>query len=198
MYGMALTLSLATTLCCWRWVMAVTAGKKAGSWLAAYIVVATAALYTLYYLAFLLLAQFIWVVWTLRKARLSLLRFGLLYLPWVIYTTQILMRYVADKIRSDQDVALAPWAYLTRHLLAFTSGHLPFPAPLALLPWLALISAVGLLLCSLWRRCDKAVQTPATLAQNLLWLCFAAPCGAAFPRAVSAFCSLCCLTFSAC
>lgn len=187
MYGMALTLSLATTLCCWRWVMAVTAGKKAGSWLAAYIVVATAALYTLYYLAFLLLAQFIWVVWTLRKARLSLLRFvladllvGLLYLPWVIYTTQILMRYVADKIRSDQDVALAPWAYLARHLLAFTSGHLPFPAPLALLPWLALISAVGLLLCSLWRRRDKAVQTPATMAQNLLWLCFAAPFGAAF------------------
>ncbi|MCE7982766.1 MAG: hypothetical protein DYG89_16400 [Caldilinea sp. CFX5] len=187
MYGLALTLSLATTLCCWRWVAAVNAGQKAGGRLAGYIVVATAALYTLYYLAFLLLAQFVWVLWTLRKARLPLLRFvladllvALLYLPWVIYTAQILMRYVNDKIRSDQDVALAPWTYLARHLLAFTSGHVPFPAPLTLLPWLALLSALGLLLWSLWRRHDQGVQPPAPMAQSLLWLCFVVPFAAAF------------------
>lgn len=187
MYGLALTLSLATTLCCWRWVLAVNQGKGTLLWLAAYVVAATAALYTLYYLAFLLLAQFVWVVWTLHKAWLYLLRFvladllvGLLYLPWVIYTAQILLRYVDDKVRSDQDVALAPWQYLTRHLLAFTGGHLPFPAPLTLLPWLALISAVGLLGWSLWRWRDKAIQPQMTMAQRLLWLCFVVPFAAAF------------------
>lgn len=187
MYGLALTLSLATTLCCWRWVLAVNHGKSARLWLTAYVIAATAALYTLYYLAFLLLAQFVWVVWTLRKARLPLLRFvladllvGLLYLPWVIYTAQILLRYVDDKIRSDQDVALAPWAYLTRHLLAFSSGHLPFPLPLTLLPWLALISALGLLAWSLWGRRNKAAQPQVAMAQSLLWLCFVVPFAAAF------------------
>ena len=75
MYGLALTLSLATTLCCWRWVTAVTAGTRANLWLAAYVVVATAALYTLYYLAFLLLAHLVWVIWTLYKERVLLFRF---------------------------------------------------------------------------------------------------------------------------
>lgn len=187
MYGLALTLSLATTLCCWRWVTAVIASHRANLWLAAYVVAATAALYALYYLAFLLLAHLVWVIWTLHKERLLLFRFlladllvGLLYLPWVIYTAQILIRYVDDKIRSDQDVALGLWGYLSRHLLAFTSGHLPFPTSLAVLPWLALASVLGLLIWSLWPQHSNALDATAALAHRLLWLCFALPVAVAF------------------
>jgi len=187
MYGLALTLSLATTLCCWRWATAVKVGKKAGIWLAAYVIVATLALYTLYYLAFLLLAQFLWVSWIFRKEWRSLLWFvladglvSLLYLPWVIYTTQILLTYVADKIRADQDVPLGLWSYLARHLLAFTSGHVAFPPSLALLPWLALATALGVWVWSWWRRRSDMSQTAPAMAQSLLWFCFALPFAAAF------------------
>lgn len=187
MYGLALTVSMAATLCCWRWVSWITQGKAAAGWLLCYLVTAALSLYTLYYLAFLLLAHLLWVHWALRKQRSSLLRFwlaeigvGLLYLPWVIYTARLLVTYVNDKIRSDQDVALGLGAYLARHLLAFTSGHLPFPALLAQLSWLALLVSVALLLWSLWRWRFHSVQTFAPNAQSLLWLCIALPFGAGY------------------
>ncbi len=157
MYGLALTLSMASTLCCWQWVLHRKAGKVGLGWLALYILTVTLSLYTLYYLAFLLLAQLIWTGWALRTYRPSLLHLllavgliGLLFLPWVVYTARILIAYINDKIRSDQDVALGIGAYLTRHLLAFTGGHLPFPTPLTALTWLALLVVSGLLLWSVW------------------------------------------------
>lgn len=187
MYGLALTLSMASTLCCWQWVVQPKPGKLALGWLVAYVVTATLALYTLYYLAFLLLAHALWVTWTLRKQGQALLRFwlaagliGLLYLPWVLYTARVLLSYVNDKVRSDQDVALAPWAYLARHLLAFTSSHLPLPTALAFLPWTALAVSLGLLLWALWRWSHTVNLVCEPSAQTLLWLCFALPFVAAF------------------
>lgn len=179
MYGLALSLSMAATLCIWRWVEGINANKPARGWLLGYVISATLALYTLYYLAFLLLAHLLWVSWTLRRQRQPLLRFGLaegvialLYLPWIIYTGRILITYVNDKIRSDQDVALGIWPYLTRHLLAFTTGHLPVPAPLSLL---ALLVVLGLLLWSLWTlRTEPALGRKPT-GQAALWLFFAVP-----------------------
>lgn len=184
MYGLALTLSLASTLCCWQWASQVKAGRRGWGWLAAYGIVATLALYTLYYLAFLLVAHWIWVNWIVRKQRPSIIHFwlvdglvALLYLPWVIYTAQILVSYVHDKVRSDQDVALGAGTYLVRHLLAFTCGHLPLPAGLSVLSWGALLISLGLLLWALWRW-FRATNTPAV--QALLWLCLVIPFGAAF------------------
>ncbi len=158
MYGLALTLSMASTLCCWQWVRHSQADKPARGWLVGYVVTATLSLYTLYYLAFLLLAHLIWVGWVARAHRQRLLHWlladsviGLLYLPWVIYAARILIAYVDDKVRSDQDRALDPWRYLTKHLRAFTGGHLAFPDALTVLPWLALGAVIGLLLWALWR-----------------------------------------------
>lgn len=187
MYGLALTLSMASTLCCWQWGVRSKPDKMAQGWLVAYVVTATLALYTLYYLAFLLLAHALWVTWTLRKQGQGLLRFwlaagviALLYLPWLLYTARVLVNYVNDKVRSDQDVALAPWAYLARHLLAFTSGHLPLPTALAFLPWTALAVSLGLLLWALWRWLHTVNLTGKPPTQTMLWLCFAVPVVAAF------------------
>lgn len=187
MYGLALTLSMASTLCCWQWAGQDKTRKAASRWLAAYVVIATLALYTLYYLAFLLLAHWVWVNWTLRKQGPSLRRFwlaagliALLYLPWVIYTARVLVSYVNDKVRSDQDVAVGPGVYLLRHILAFTGGHLSLPAALAFLPWLALVISMGLLLWSLrdWLLTTGSPLKPS--AQTMLWLCFVIPFVAAF------------------
>ncbi|MEZ4867101.1 MAG: hypothetical protein R3C14_37605 [Caldilineaceae bacterium] len=136
MYGLAMTLSMAATLCCWQWLQRVEAGQRAGRWLGAYVVVAILALYTLYYLGFLLLSHSLWVVWRLRR-RLPVLwhwlgaevMVALLYLPWLLYTATALRAYVASKVQSDQDAPLGLFTYVGRHLLAFTAGHQPLPAP---------------------------------------------------------------------
>ena len=187
MYGLALSLSLMTTFCCWQWVRRVKIGKMAYGWLVAYMAFATLSLYTLYYLAFLLLAHLLWVGWELRRRRPSILAFvladgviALLYVPWVIYTARILLAYVNDKIRSDQDVMLGPLTFLTHHLLAFTSGHLPFPSALAWLPWLALLLTLGLLFWSLARWWKTTGPEWGASAQVLLWLCCAIPVVIAF------------------
>lgn len=177
MYGLAMTWSLATTLCAWRWLQSINQGKQGAGWLFGYIITATLALYTLYYLAFLLLAHLFWLLWQLRRRVRHCGLFvvadslvALLYLPWVLYTTRIVIAYVNDKVRSDQDVALGPWTYLLRHLVAFTSGHLPFPTPLLSIQWLASLCVIGLLLWSLWtlRKHPSIATMPAP--QAALWL----------------------------
>lgn len=187
MYGLALTLSLASTFCCWQWVRTLNGAQTGWRWLALYVVMATLALYTLYYLAFLLLAHWVWVCWTLRKQRAALFRFwladgvvGLLYLPWVIYTAPILVRYVNAKVRSDQDVALGSGAYIVRHALAFTRGHLPLPTELSFLGWGALVISLGLLLWSGWRWLRSTNVSAAPSGPTLLWLCLGIPFVAAF------------------
>lgn len=187
MYGLAMTWSLATTLCAWQWLQQTNYGKPSRGWLVGYLITATLALYTLYYLAFLLLAHLLWLLWQLRRQANLALRFvvadlfvGLLYLPWVLYTARVLVAYVNDKVRSDQDVALGPWLYLSRHLVAFTRGPLPLPMSLWPLQWVAILCVLGLLCWSLWTVRKHAATTGAPTPQGALWLFLVVPVGAGF------------------
>ncbi|MCB0064055.1 MAG: hypothetical protein KDE19_18155, partial [Caldilineaceae bacterium] len=137
MYGLALTLSLASTLAFCLMFVHVGAARRTVSprvWLLLYIFTTTAALYTLYYTAFLFLAHLLWLLrqtkgkWLqLRLLLLAQSVIGLLYLPWVLYVAGDLTSYVDDKIGADQDLPLGLGTYLLRHLLAFFAGHLTLP-----------------------------------------------------------------------
>ncbi|MFN8494243.1 MAG: hypothetical protein U0350_41980 [Caldilineaceae bacterium] len=153
MYGLALLLSITSTVFFWQAMGDAEQEKfRLGPWLG-YTLSATLALYTLYYLALLLLSHFVWAGWRFRGRLRSfrpLLRadvtIAILYLPWVIYAGPKLIQYVGAKVRSDNDTPLTLLNYLTRHLLAFTTGHLsPSTALLGGLS-LAGISAIVLLL----------------------------------------------------
>ena len=151
MYGLELLLGLLSTGFLWRLLHADTRGaqRRAG---VGYVLATAAALYTEYYAAFLPLAHLLWAAirWRRQPRRLLPLLLAdslvaLLYLPWIALALPQLIPYVDQKILADQDRPLALLPYLGRHLLAFTAGHVPPPAPwpdlrlagpLALLPLL--------------------------------------------------------------
>ncbi len=183
MYGLALALGLAASALLLRLVQRPSAGRAA-----AYAATAAALLYTLYYGAFLLLAHALWAGWVLRRQRRGLLTAlaafvaaGLAFLPWALYTGGRLVSYVEAKVVSDQDAPLGPLAYLWRHLLAFTGGHLAPDAQWQLvLRWLgaagALLALALLALELLDRRAPARPNAPAFTAQErssdgalLLW-----------------------------
>ena len=123
--------------------------------LAAYILLATAALYTQYYAIFLPIGLTIYAAWCWRRDLRALLTWlgaqmivALLYLPWVIYAAPKLAPYVSQKIAADADRPLGAFAYLTRHLAAFLVGHLEGPLarwwPAALLLLLPLLIGWGM------------------------------------------------------
>lgn len=151
MYGLAMLLSIVSTAFFWQLIG--TAEQKTfkfGPWLG-YILSAALALYTLYYLALLFLAHFVWAGWRFRQRWRGFLPLlsadvtsAILYLPWVIYAGPKLIQYVGAKVRSDNDTPLTLSNYLTRHLLAFTAGHLP--APNTLLGSLSLGGIIAILL----------------------------------------------------
>ena len=124
MYGLVTLLGLAACYFAFR------AGRWA--WLG-YVLAATAALYTQYYAAFLLLALnlVVLVLWLRgrRPARelLSWLAAQLavvaLYLPWLWYAGGKLLAYIRYKVVADQDLPLDPFTYLARRLAAFAGGH---------------------------------------------------------------------------
>ena len=175
MYGLALTCSLASTLCCWQALLG--AERNHRGWWLGYLVSATASLYTLYYTAFLLLAQLLWAIFSLPRLKrgwrtlLSVqIGVGLLFLPWLLYTATTLVAYVDNKVQADQDVALQPFAYLGRHLLAFVSGHLTLPPPFAPLRWFGMAALVllgGVICRQQWRQRRTQAAVPAlTQATN--------------------------------
>src|SRR5205814_9740040 len=93
-----------------------------------YVIAATLALYTLYYLALLLLAHFLWAVWHFRQSMRRILPLlgvdsmvASLYLPWLLYAGPKLVGYVGAKVRSDNDTPLTFLTYLSRQLIAFTA-----------------------------------------------------------------------------
>lgn len=171
MYGLALTLALASTLCCWQ---ALTCERANWRWWVAYLLTATAALYTLYYTAFLLVAHLLWAGTPRRKVRgdwrtmlVAQLGVGLLFLPWLIYTATTLIAYVDHKVQADQDIALPPLVYLTRHLLAFVGGHLIPPPPWSALRWVGLAALLWLGITALlrrWQRRTTVASSPADAA----------------------------------
>jgi 4-amino-4-deoxy-L-arabinose transferase-like glycosyltransferase len=140
--------------------------------LVAYILVATAALYTQYYAVFLLLALNLVVVvdWARarRPARELAIWLGaqvgvaLLFLPWALYAGGKLATYVRFKVGVEQDPSLGFLAYAGRHLSAFTWGH--GEGNLAGLWWIGLIPLAILLLAlglSAWRRISGGQDLPS-------------------------------------
>lgn len=190
MYALAMTLGLVSTLCCWLFTWADSTARRqlAG---AGYLISSVLALYTLYYLALLVLAQLLWLGWTQRYQRRRLLDSGLLYLliglcylPWLLYAGPNLFNYVlADKIPADADQPLGPLAYLLRHGLAFTAGHLePKMTMLEYLLWIG-VAAVGLLwgvgirdwALGVHQRKVTRLEQPIPNPYSLLWSCLLIP-----------------------
>ncbi len=79
-----------------------------------------------------------------------------MFLPWVLYAGPKLASYVSQKVVADSDKPLGLVEYLTRHLSAYTAGHLEGP----LTPWwpLGLLGAVALG-WGLWRLSRKSTQS---------------------------------------
>lgn len=95
----------------------------------AYIVTATAALYTHYYALFIILFQGVYLVLAHRRAFLR--RYlglfsviGLLYLPWVIYVSTRLINYIENKRNVEGYIPLNLGQFVGEHLIAFSLGHL--------------------------------------------------------------------------
>ncbi|MDW8071271.1 MAG: glycosyltransferase family 39 protein [Anaerolineae bacterium] len=141
-------------------------------WLLSYVLATTAALYTMYYAALLLLAQGIWlaIYWVMRRCvdqvhshdpskrhenppegwRRGIWGVGIaagLYIPWVLYAAQQLWRYVQGKRAAEQYLPLDMPHYLSAHLAAFSTGHLS--EALVILRWatviFGLLAGLGLL-----------------------------------------------------
>ena len=150
MYGLVTLLGLAAFYFALRWESGNWEIGRLGNWVG-YVLAATAALYTQYYAAFLLLALnlvvlFYWLkLPSLGRGKSSpplgegegsaqgrgnllpwlsaQLAVALLYLPWLWYAADKLLAYVRFKITADQDLSLGLLTYLARHLAAFTWGH---------------------------------------------------------------------------
>ncbi len=123
----------------------------------AYVVFTTLALYTQYYAVFLPIGLTIYAFWRWRQDLRRLARWlalqvvvAVLYLPWVIYAAPRLTLYISQKVVQDADRPLGFIAYFSRHLAAFTTGHLEgvlarwWPAALLLL----IPVAVGLIVAA--------------------------------------------------
>ena len=166
MYVLVTLLGLAATHYALRW----DAGRRgAGCWVA-YVLAATAALYTQYYAAFLLLALNLvvlarWLQGARARSPADRAVRGLgswlgaqatvvfLFLPWLWYAGGKLLTYVRFKVSVEQDPSLGLFTYLARHLAAFTWGHAEGLLAdwwwVGLLPPVALVLALGFVR---WRR----------------------------------------------
>ncbi|MFN8454814.1 MAG: glycosyltransferase family 39 protein [Anaerolineae bacterium] len=111
-----------------------------------YILTMTAALYTMYYAAFIFIFQLLYtllgVIKHLRTTRpdtgqprsaLPLLWnklqpfaiVGLLYLPWLIYAGLRTLAYVINKRSVEKYAPLNLWQFLSDHFATFSLGHVP-------------------------------------------------------------------------
>lgn len=124
-----------------------------------YLLATAAALYTMYYAAFIVLAQLAYALvnYTTRRRRSLLdtlkpfIVTGLLFLPWLLYTTPKLVDYISNKRAVEGYAPLNLIRFVGDHLVAFSLGHLPpslQPYTWAVLP--ALLAA-GLGAMALWR-----------------------------------------------
>ena len=169
MYGLVTLLGLAALTFTAQW-NARAGYPGIGRWVG-YVLTATAALYTAYYAAFLLLALNLYVLIRWLRSRTSsagsagwsLRGLGawvgaqaavfLLFLPWLWYAGGKLLTYVQFKIGVEEDPRLGFLAYLARHLAVFDWGHAEGILAswwwVGLLPLLALLLALGFVL---WRR----------------------------------------------
>jgi 4-amino-4-deoxy-L-arabinose transferase-like glycosyltransferase len=175
MYGLVTLLGLAAFYFALRWEAGNQGIGKLGNWLG-YVVAATAALYTEYLAAFLLLALNLAVLigrarffssgvggkrldnrqppLSSRKRRDVLPWLGaqaavvLLYLPWLWYAGGQLLTYVRFKVDVEQDLPVGLFTYLARHLAAFNWGHAE--GTLAGWWWVGLLPLLLLVVALLW------------------------------------------------
>ena len=106
-------------------------GERAGGPWIGYVLTSAAALYTLYYAAWLIAAQAVLALWLLRRDTALLRRLlvawftiFLLFLPWLVYALPPTDGYVSQKVASDQDRPLWPCRIsLASILRAFFVGH---------------------------------------------------------------------------
>ncbi|MEJ2212269.1 MAG: glycosyltransferase family 39 protein [Anaerolineae bacterium] len=165
MYGLVTLLGLAAFYFAHRWASRPWATSRGPGWgsLLGYALAAAAALYTQYYVAFLLLGLNLALAlhWLRRRPPAAMLRRRaaawlaaqaavlLLFLPWLVYAAGRLATYVRFKVGVEADPSLGPLAYLGRHLAAFAWGHL---AGLEGWWWLGLLPLALLLAgLALWR-----------------------------------------------
>ena len=170
MYGLVTLLGLAAFYFAHRWISQPWASQPravahAPAWgsLLGYVLAAAAALYTQYYVAFLLLGLNLALAlhWLRHRPPAPVLRRRaaawlaaqaavlLLFLPWLWYAAGRLATYVRFKVGVEADPSLGPLAYLGRHLAAFAWGHL---AGLESWWWLGLLPLAALLIgLILWR-----------------------------------------------
>ena len=153
MYALVTLLGLGAWAFAWRWESEQpgTSNWRWGSWIG-YVLAATAALYTQYYAAFLILALNLVILphWLRRppprRERISWLgaqgAVFLLFLPWLWYAGGKLLTYVRFKVGVESDVPSGPLTYLAKHLAAFDWGHAE--GWLANWWWLGLLPAVVL------------------------------------------------------
>jgi 4-amino-4-deoxy-L-arabinose transferase-like glycosyltransferase len=164
MYGLVALFGLGATYFALRWSGGPASGSRWG-WLG-YILAATAALYSQYYAAFLLLALNLAVLiqwfrapsteareggsrqWvrTLLPWLAAQMMVAVLYLPWLWYAGDKLLTYVRFKVGVEEDVSLGLFTYVGRHLAAFGWGHAE--GILAGWWWLGLLPLVILALAS--------------------------------------------------
>ncbi len=130
MYSLATTLALASTLALVLWLERSSKEQRALGPLIVFTLLTVAMLYTLYYTALLLVAQFILVAWKLRRERRIFLGYigaligaALLLTPWLVYAVPKLVAYVNGKVVADQDMSLNMAEYAWRHMQAFIVGH---------------------------------------------------------------------------
>jgi len=170
MYGLGMTLSIASTLCFWRWQQATNDGKQQQQfWLAAgYVILTLTGLYTLYYFVFIPVGHLLWALIAYRRrlhrfwpvAGVQLLTVTL-FLPWLLYTVPRLIAYVGNKVASDQDVALDPVRYAAQHVATFSGGHLVWP--LGTTPWALWIGGAAILVilaALLWKQQEHSRHRP--------------------------------------
>lgn len=159
MYAFVAFLGLLTLYSVLRWHPA-EGGFRWPVWLG-YVLSATAALYTQYYAAFLLLAlNLVILINWLRSPRsvrpgrplrdilpwlAAQLAVAVLFLPWLWYAGEKLLTYVRFKVTADADPAQGFVTYIGRHLAALTWGHAE--GFLAGWWWLGLLPLAALLLC---------------------------------------------------
>ncbi len=189
MYSLALVLGLLSTYAMHRWLQAAENRRPQSLRLAAYVVSAALLVHTLYYAAFLIAAQFIWLLWRARERapdrRIILIAAGLLALlclPWIAYALPQLIHYIGDKVQSDQDTPVGPLTYIVRHLLAFTAGHVQFDG--ALFRALAYLGLAAIIPLAFTTRVQRRSSSPQTLGSpgqiTMLWLFVSVPAVLAF------------------
>ncbi len=182
MYGLVTLLGLAAFLCAWK----MEGSGRRKLWWLGYVLAATAAIYTQYYAAFLLLALNVWVLarglWERRPFReivpwlSAQVTVVLLFAPWVWYAGGKLASYVRFKVGVEQDAPMNLLAYIGRHLAAFNWGHAEGALAdwwwLGLLPLGILLLALALLL----RTGSRKGILGQALVLSVLWL-FLLLCG---------------------